>query len=73
MFDILVSIVGPALLGAVGWAFVRVEGLSGRVQVLEAEKESLEALINSRFGTMGYRFDSIDSRLIRIERTIDKG
>jgi len=51
---------GTALLGVMGWAFQ----LHSRVGVLEQQHLDLKDLIN-------YRFDNTDSRLDRIERSMN--
>ena len=56
----LVNLVGAAALGALGWAYL----LQGRVSRLEGQYETLTCLIKTRF-------DAIDKRLDRVERSLN--
>lgn len=65
MFNILVSILGSAIIGILGWIFTKAENLATRVTILETQQKPLLDLINNRF-------DAIEDRLDRIEHKQDK-
>lgn len=54
------AVLGGGLLSVVGWAFT----LNSRVAVLEANKASLEKLVETQL-------EAINQRLARIERKLD--
>lgn len=61
MLNVVVGIIGSALLGVIGWAI----NLNSRVAVLEADNVSLRELIT-------VQFKEITRRLGRIESKLDK-
>ena len=60
MQETILGILSAAFFGVFGWAF----SLSNRVTKLETQYEGLETLLNTRF-------DAIDGRLDRIERSMN--
>lgn len=65
MFEAFISIFGSGVVGALGWVFVRGVNLGIRVTVLESRHLDIVTLLNSRF-------DNVEDRLERIERSIDR-
>ena len=60
MLEAFVSVLGMAFLGIFGWVIQ----LGNRVSVVETENKGLRELINTRF-------DGVDGRLDRIERSMN--
>ena len=60
MLETIVGILGTAFLLVVGWTIQ----LGNRVSVLEKGEEDLTELLNARF-------DAIDARLDRIDRSLN--
>lgn len=56
MLEAVVTVLGTALFGVVGWAFQ----LSNRVSVVEVQRADLEKLINARFDDMARRLGRIE-------------
>jgi hypothetical protein len=59
-FNAVDGFLGAAFIGAIGWIIA----LGNRVSVIEAENKGLRELIESRF-------DSVEGRLDRIERSMN--
>jgi hypothetical protein len=60
MLESLIGILGVAFLGVAGW----MTNLGNRVSVIEAQFEALKELIETRF-------DDMDRRLERIEKSMN--
>ena len=60
MLETIVGILGTAFLLVVGWTIQ----LGNRVSITETKQKDLETLINTRF-------DAVDDRLDRIERSLN--
>lgn len=60
----LLSILGTAFLGALGWAFVRTERHETRITQLETQSLGLKDYLT-------VRFDNVEGRLDRIEKNQD--
>lgn len=71
MLEAAIGVLGAAMLGVIGWAF----SLSNRVAVLEADKESLQKLIDTRMASMSElikeKLEGMAYRLARIEAKLD--
>ena len=60
MLEAVVTFLGTAFLGALGWIF----HLGTRVAIIETQYEGLQELINTRF-------DEVNRRLERIEHSMN--
>jgi hypothetical protein len=71
MLEAVIGILGVAVFAIFGWAF----SISNRVSVLEADKESLQKLIDAKFESfmdlMREKMENVTHRLARIEAKLD--
>lgn len=59
MIEAILTIVGTALIGALGWTFQ----LGTRVAILETKEPDLKALIEEKFKGVNFRLDNIEETL----------